>query len=113
MRPQINASILIAGAITLTTVCNASPMIHRDVLLLPGAQARDAVAATETDVPEPTTITSSTAISYAASTSTSAIATSETPASTTTTTSLAAASSVCFPMMAQVDAINSCGKRYG
>ena len=112
MRPQINVSILIVGAITLTTVCNASPIIPRDVPL-PGAQARDAVAATETDVPEPTTITSSTAISYAASTSTSAIATSETPASTTTTTSLAAASSVCFPMMAQVDAINSCGKRYG
>jgi hypothetical protein len=108
MRPQINASILIAGAITLTTVCNASPIIHRDVLLLPGAQARDAVAATATAVPDPNTTANSTTISYTSS----AIATSE-PLATTTTTSLAAASSVCFPMMAQVDAINSCGKRYG
>ena len=107
MRPQINVSILIVGAITLTTVCNASPIIPRDVPL-PGAQARDAVAATATAVPDPNTTANSTTISYTSS----AIATSE-PLATTTTTSLAAASSVCFPMMAQVDAINSCGKRYG
>jgi hypothetical protein len=107
MRPQISASVLIVAAITLTGLCNASPLFVRDALPLPGAQAQDDAAATETGTPEPTTITNSTAIS------TSAITTSEPSTAATTITALAAASSVCFPMMAQVDAINSCGKRYG
>lgn len=110
MQPQISASSLIVLAITLTGFCSASPLFLRDALPLPGAQARNAVAATETGVPEQNTTTNSTAISYtASSTSTGAIATSEPPA----TTAGMVASSVCFPMMAQVDAINSCGKRYG
>jgi cytoskeletal protein RodZ len=112
MRPQINASVLIV-AITLTTLCTASPLFIRDALPLPRTQAQDAIAATETGVPDPSTTTIDNAsVSYTPSTST--IVTSEPLTTTTTTTSLAAASSAaCFPMMAQVDAINSCGKRYG
>jgi cytoskeletal protein RodZ len=111
MRPQINASVLIVAFITLTGLCTASPLFIRDALPLPGAQAQDAIAATETGVPDPSTATiDSTSVSYTPSTT--AIATSE-PLATTTTSLAAASSAACFPMMAQVDAINSCGKRYG
>ena len=109
MRPQINASSLIVWSITLTGFCSASPLFNRDALLLPGAHARNAAAATETGVSDQNTTANGTAMSYTTS-STSAIAAGEPLAATTAGL---AASSACFPMMAQVDAINSCGKRYG
>jgi len=105
MRLHTTASTLIAGAITLTRLCSASPLFLRDVVPPPAAQARDVVAAIETGSPSPNTTANATAVDYTSS----AAATSEAPP----TISLAAASSTCFPMMAQVDAINSCGKRYG
>lgn len=112
MLPQTIASTLIVWAITLTRICTAGPLLPREALSSPGAQVRNAAAATETGVPDPddTTATSNdTTLSYAASTSTTSITIIESPA----TTADLAISSVCFPMMAQVDAINSCGKRYG
>ena len=112
MLPQTIASTLIVWAITITGICTASPLLPREALSSPGAQGRNAAAATETGVPDtdPTTATSNdTTLSYAASTSTTSTTAIESPA----TTADLATSSECFPMMAQVDAINSCGKRYG